>query len=113
MRRPRRRRCGASDPREHAADCGRSRTAPSLRAHVKIGADVGGTFTDVLALDGDGRVQVTKILSTPPDYDRAVVDAVRELDGDVEAIVHGTTVATNAVLERRGARTALVTTEGF
>jgi 5-oxoprolinase (ATP-hydrolysing) len=81
---------------------------------MRVGADVGGTFTDVLALDPDGRVRVTKVLSTPPDYDRAVIEAVRELAGpDVEAVVHGTTVATNAVLERRGARTALVTTEGF
>jgi N-methylhydantoinase A/oxoprolinase/acetone carboxylase beta subunit len=81
---------------------------------MRVGADVGGTFTDVLALDSDGRVRITKVLSTPPDYDRAVIDAVGEVAGpDVEAIVHGTTVATNAVLERRGARTALVTTEGF
>ena len=60
-------------------------------------------------------VRAHKVLSTPPDYDRAVVDAVRELARrrSVESVVHGTTVATNAVLERRGARTALVTTEGF
>src|SRR5581483_6884679 len=78
------------------------------------GADVGGTFTDVLALDADGGVRVAKVRSTPPDYDRAVVEAVRRLAGDrPEAVVHGTTVATNAVLERRGARTALVTTAGF
>jgi 5-oxoprolinase (ATP-hydrolysing) len=81
---------------------------------MRVGADVGGTFTDVLALDAAGRVRVTKVLSTPPDYDRAVIEAVRELAGpDVAAVVHGTTLATNAVLERRGARTALVTTEGF
>ncbi|HEY2218878.1 MAG TPA: hydantoinase B/oxoprolinase family protein [Gaiellaceae bacterium] len=81
---------------------------------MRVGADVGGTFTDVLAVDSDGRVRVTKVLSTPPDYDRAVIEAVGEVAGPaVEAIVHGTTVATNAVLERRGARTALVTTEGF
>src|SRR6478609_7467270 len=81
----------------------------------RIGADVGGTFTDVLVLEADGKVRFTKVLSTPPDYDRAVVAAVRELgvEAPVEAVVHGTTVATNAVLERRGARTALVTTEGF
>jgi N-methylhydantoinase A len=81
----------------------------------RIGADVGGTFTDVLVLEADGRVRFTKVLSTPPDYDRAVVDAVAELgvETPAEAVVHGTTVATNAVLERRGARTALVTTEGF
>jgi N-methylhydantoinase A/oxoprolinase/acetone carboxylase beta subunit/N-methylhydantoinase B/oxoprolinase/acetone carboxylase alpha subunit len=82
---------------------------------ARVGADVGGTFTDVVVLEADGRVRFTKVLSTPPDYDRAVVDAVAELhvDSPVEAVVHGTTVATNAVLERRGARTALVTTEGF
>jgi 5-oxoprolinase (ATP-hydrolysing)/N-methylhydantoinase A len=81
---------------------------------MRVGADVGGTFTDVLTLDARGRVRATKVLSTSPDYDRAVIDAVRELGApDVDAIVHGTTVATNAVLERRGARTALVTTEGF
>src|SRR5207248_2676641 len=114
VRGPRRRRRRARDPREHAADGRRSCTVASIRGRMRIGADVGGTFTDVLALDGDGRVRVPKVLSTPPDYDRAVVDAVRELAGPkLEAIVHGTTVATNAVLERRGARTALVTTEGF
>jgi 5-oxoprolinase (ATP-hydrolysing)/N-methylhydantoinase A len=81
---------------------------------TRVGADVGGTFTDVLVLETDGRVRFTKVLSTPPDYDQAVIDAVRELDpAEVEALVHGTTVATNAVLERRGAQTALVTTEGF
>ena len=84
---------------------------------MRVGADVGGTFTDVLLRDPDGRLRFTKVLSTPPAYDRAVVDAVCELAGAdgaaVESVSHGTTVATNAVLERRGARTALVTTEGF
>ena len=82
---------------------------------MRIGADVGGTFTDVLALDPDGRVRFTKVLSTPPAYDRAVIGAVASLAGgrEVEGVVHGTTVATNAVLERRGAVTVLVTTEGF
>ena len=81
---------------------------------MRVAADVGGTFTDVLAVGADGRVRLTKVLSTPPDYDRAVVEAVRRLAGpELEEVVHGTTVATNAVLERRGARTALVTTEGF
>jgi N-methylhydantoinase A len=82
---------------------------------ARIGVDVGGTFTDVIAQMPDGRVRIRKVLSTPPDYDRAVVEAVAAL-ADVEpvaGVVHGTTVATNAVLERRGARTALVTTAGF
>ncbi len=80
----------------------------------RIGADVGGTFTDVIALDDDGTARITKVLSTPPDYDTAVVEAVSALSsGRVAGVAHGTTVATNAVLERRGARTALVTTRGF
>ena len=79
----------------------------------RIGADVGGTFTDVIALDGDGTARISKVLSTPPDYDTAVVGAVTALSGPVAGVVHGTTVATNAVLERRGAKTALVTTAGF
>jgi N-methylhydantoinase A len=81
----------------------------------RIGVDVGGTFTDVILQAEDGHVRIRKVLSTPPGYDRAVVDAVAGLtDGaPVTGVVHGTTVATNAVLERRGARTALVTTAGF
>jgi N-methylhydantoinase A/oxoprolinase/acetone carboxylase beta subunit len=82
---------------------------------TRIGVDVGGTFTDVVLHRGDGTVAVRKLLSTPPAYDRAVVEAVAALaTGDgVREVVHGTTVATNAVLERRGSRTALVTTAGF
>jgi len=84
----------------------------------RVGVDVGGTFTDVLLHTADGRVQVRKLLSTPPSYDRAVVEAVAGLAGgagaaSVEEVVHGTTVATNAVLQRLGAETALVTTKGF
>ena len=82
---------------------------------ARVGVDVGGTFTDVILHGADGRVAVRKLLSTPPSYDRAVVGAVAELAGHgaVQEVVHGTTVATNAVLERRGSPTALVTTAGF
>ena len=87
---------------------------------MRIGADVGGTFTDVVLIDGEGRVYTHKAPSTPPDYERGVLDAVAHLletagtgGGQVRQVAHGTTVATNAVLERRGARTALVTTRGF
>ncbi|MEJ7569790.1 MAG: hydantoinase/oxoprolinase family protein [Gaiellaceae bacterium] len=84
-------------------------------AGARVGVDVGGTFTDVILHGAEGRVVVRKLLSTPPSYDLAVVDAVRALAGDgaVGEVVHGTTVATNAVLERRGSLTALVTTAGF
>ena len=93
-------------------------TGPNVQAPGRIGVDVGGTFTDVLLHGADGRVRVRKLLSTPPDYDRAVVEAVTELAGragapSVEEVVHGTTVATNAVLQRLGAETALITTKGF
>src|SRR5262245_27982154 len=82
----------------------------------RIGVDVGGTFTDVILQRADGGATIRKLLSTPPNYDAAVVSAVAGLadePGRIGDVVHGTTVATNAVLERRGALTALVTTAGF
>jgi N-methylhydantoinase A len=85
-----------------------------------LGIDVGGTFTDlVLATQEAGTLQA-KVPSTPPDFDVGVVaglDQILAAAGlgahELGAIVHGTTVATNAILERRGARTAMVVTEGF
>ncbi len=78
---------------------------------MRLGIDSGGTFTDVVA--GDGRV--AKVASTPDDPARAVeraADAVGER-GRIDVLAHGTTVATNALLERRGARVALISTRGF
>src|SRR3954471_2821921 len=82
---------------------------------ARIGADVGGTFTDVILQRSDGSATIRKLLSTPPNYDAAVIEAVAGLTNgtSIEGVVHGTTVATNAVLEHRGALTALVTTAGF
>jgi N-methylhydantoinase A len=82
---------------------------------ARIGVDVGGTFTDVIIQHAGGAATIRKVLSTPPNYDAAVVEAVAGLTdgGRVAGVVHGTTVATNAVLERRGALTALITTAGF
>jgi N-methylhydantoinase A len=81
------------------------------------GIDVGGTFTDVTAVDeSTGRVLVTKVPSQPRAEGAAVVAGLAALgiaSADVRRLVHGTTVATNAVLERRGARVALITTAGF
>lgn len=78
-----------------------------------IGADVGGTFTDLVAVD-NGVISTHKV-PTSSVQSEAVVEGVRHLGGGstVRAVVHGTTVATNALLERRGARTALLTDEGF
>ncbi|MEE2968849.1 MAG: hydantoinase/oxoprolinase family protein [Pseudomonadota bacterium] len=82
-----------------------------------IGVDVGGTFTDILCLDAETQELLSaKVPSMPGSQWRGVLSALEELgiDGrDIRAFVHGTTIATNSLLERKGAKTALVTTEGF
>src|SRR4051794_40356662 len=79
---------------------------------VVLGVDVGGTFTDAVVLDG-GRVTTAKVL-TSPQQEESVIAAARAAGADsVERFAHGTTVATNALLERKGARTAFVTNAGF
>ena len=91
-------------------------SSPSFR----IGVDIGGTFTDVVALTSDGKTLTRKVSSTPDDYGRAVAAGIEALVSEngldfanASDIVHATTVATNAILEDRGARTGLITTEGF
>jgi N-methylhydantoinase A len=80
----------------------------------KVGVDTGGTFTDFVWLDGDGRIQVRKELSTPSEPEEAILRGLGLMSVAQDAdIIHGSTVATNALLERRGARTALITTAGF
>jgi len=79
-----------------------------------IGVDVGGTYTDLVAIDRSGRVETRKVLSTPTDQSEGVIDALRALGRpNVDRFVHGTTVATNMLLERKGARVAFCVTEGF
>jgi N-methylhydantoinase A len=89
----------------------------------RIGIDVGGTFTDLVAVDDSGRVALAKAASTPSDASLGVMEGLRllaaalgkdlpSLLAETERIVHGTTVATNALLERKGARVGLLTTEG-
>jgi len=82
------------------------------RRRAVAGIDVGGTFTDLVGWDGS-ELFVGKVPSTPDDQSRGVVAAIDQVAASPAAVVHGTTVATNALLERRGATTALVTTEGF
>jgi N-methylhydantoinase A len=77
-----------------------------------VGIDVGGTFTDFLLWDGR-ELRIHKRPSTPADPSRAVIEGLGEAGWSPDEIVHGSTVATNAVLERKGARTALITTKGF
>jgi len=86
----------------------------------RIGVDIGGTFTDVVFLSSGGHVLARKVASTPDDYSRAVLEAidngVKELGigpDSVSEVSHGFTVATNAIIENKGAKTALITTEGF
>ena len=86
---------------------------------LRVGADIGGTFTDIAVEDGERRWSV-KVPTTPTAPEEAVLDGIaralaqagRSL-ADVELLIHGTTLATNALIERKGARTALLTTEGF
>jgi N-methylhydantoinase A len=86
---------------------------------ARLAVDIGGTFTD-LALEQDGRRTTIKVLTTPSEPERGVMDGVRAITGaagvaagDIALIIHGTTLATNSIIERKGARTALLTTEGF
>src|SRR5580765_1104796 len=88
-------------------------------ARYVLGCDIGGTFTDIV-LRGAGSVRTLKVSSTPDDYSRAILGAVREIEDsfgiparEIDAVVHATTVATNTILEHKGAKTALITTEGF
>lgn len=88
---------------------------------VRIAIDTGGTFTDLVLSDPDtDRLVFHKVPSTPADPSRALVDGVKGLvdragvgEGEILFLIHGTTVATNTILQRRGARTAFITTEGF
>lgn len=85
-------------------------------ARRRLGVDVGGTFTDVVTVDDAGGVVIGKVPSTPRDQSVAVLTGWSSLSApaaEVALFAHGTTVATNALLERRGARTALITTAGF
>lgn len=83
---------------------------------TRVGIDVGGTFTDLVAVAPDGGLEIRKVLSTPDDPSEGLfraLDVVASHTASIDTLVHGTTIATNALLERRGARTVLVTTAGF
>src|ERR1035437_5851307 len=90
----------------------------------KVGIDIGGTFTDIIAISETGDTTVYKILSTPEDPSLGFINGLREVAemrstgfeiflSSIDTIVHGTSVATNALLTLRGAKTALITTKGF
>ena len=86
----------------------------------RLGIDIGGTFTDIVLLSDEGAIYSKKILSTPDDYSRAIHEGTATLlaetgipAGAIREVGHGTTVATNAIIERKGVAVALVTTQGF
>jgi len=81
---------------------------------TRVGVDVGGTFTDLVAVTPDGSLEIRKVASTPQDPSVGLFRSLDALGADaIDVLVHGTTVATNALLERCGARVVLVTTAGF
>jgi N-methylhydantoinase A len=94
----------------------RGRAAEGRAVALIVGIDTGGTFTDIVAADPDTGAHLQhKLRSTPDDPARAVLEGLRELGldlGGIARLVHGTTVATNTIIERRGARTGLLTTAG-
>src|SRR5919108_4430971 len=87
----------------------------------RLGVDVGGTFTDLIYVDDEsGRILVHKLATTPDDPSRGTVQGIRELTeeadispADLDQVFHGTTIATNIVIEHNGAQVGLITTEGY
>src|SRR5579859_6684791 len=84
------------------------------RSPLRIAIDSGGTFTDCVWLE-DSRLRILKVFSTPADPAQAIAEAVKKIAADSPEIIvlHGTTVGTNTILQRKGARVAFVTTKGF
>jgi N-methylhydantoinase A len=87
---------------------------------VRVAIDIGGTFTDIVLLTGGGVLHESKVSTTPDDPSRAVVQGLAALTqelaipaGDIAEVLHGTTVGSNTILQRKGARTGLITTRGF
>ena len=112
---PRTYRDGAATNTQHDKRAPRAMSPDDERSLLSIGIDIGGTFTDFVVYDHDsGGLKTFKVLSTPTDPAQAVLEGLRRLSpGAGYTVVHGSTVATNALLERKGARTAFVTTQGF
>ncbi|MEM6680160.1 MAG: hydantoinase/oxoprolinase N-terminal domain-containing protein, partial [Pseudomonadota bacterium] len=89
------------------------------RKTIRVGVDIGGTFTDV-ALEHPGGLSTAKVLTTYQAPEQAILDGIAQAAGaagialgEIAQVIHGTTLVTNALIERRGAKTAFITTEGF
>src|SRR5437764_11718390 len=93
------------------------RSSPSSSSGLRLAADIGGTFTDVAVFDArSGTLRFGKVLSTPDHLPDGIAEGVAKAGCDyssAELFLHGSTVAINTILERKGARTALLITEGF
>ncbi|MCZ6874831.1 MAG: hydantoinase/oxoprolinase family protein, partial [bacterium] len=86
----------------------------------RVGVDIGGTFTDIVFLGPDGTLHTQKVSSSVDNYAHAIIDGLQTVfqatglsGADIDEVLHGTTVASNAILELKGARTGLITTKGF
>ncbi|WP_432354171.1 hydantoinase/oxoprolinase family protein [Sporosarcina sp. A2] len=83
---------------------------------MRVATDIGGTFTDLVYVDGNGEIGVAKSSTTPPNFEKGVLDVIQKSGIDqsqLSMFIHGTTVIINALTERKGAKTALITTKGF
>jgi len=83
---------------------------------MRIATDIGGTFTDIVYITKDGEIGVEKAHTTPPNFEKGVIDVIKKshiLTESVTSFTHGTTVVINALTERKGAKTGLITTKGF
>lgn len=85
-------------------------------SEMRIATDIGGTFTDLVYIDEQDRVQVAKSSTTPPDFEQGVMNVIKESGlkfSEIKEFIHGSTVVINAITERKGVKTALITTKGF
>lgn len=83
---------------------------------MRVATDIGGTFTDLVAVDAQGKTILTKSHTTPPNFEEGVIDVIKKSGirpEEIEDFIHGTTTIINALTERKGAKTALITTKGF
>ena len=83
---------------------------------MRVATDIGGTFTDLVYVDDQGVVGVAKSHTTPPNFEQGIIDVIKKSEIDqqtIETFIHGTTVIINALTERKGVKTGLITTQGF
>lgn len=83
---------------------------------LRVATDIGGTFTDLVYVDNEGNVGVGKSHTTPPNFEQGILDVLKKVNVDLEEIdtfIHGTTIVINAITERKGVKTGLITTKGF